>query len=79
VAVVFGRREKTLGFARAGELLERQRWAERVQTRAEVLKDRAWRERRHLSDEEAGELARAQVGPEPWRRGAANDVEGGAT
>jgi hypothetical protein len=78
VAVVFGRREKTLAFARAGELLERQRWADRVQARAEVLKDRAWRERRHLSDEEAGELARAQVGPEPWRRGAANDVEGGA-
>ncbi len=76
VAVVFGRREKTLEFARAGEVIDRKRWGERVKARADVLKDRAWRERRHLSDEEAMELAREQFGAEPWRHAPANDVEG---
>jgi hypothetical protein len=76
VAVVFGRREKTLEFASAGEVIDRKRWGDRVKARAERLKDAAWRERRHLSDEEATALAREQLGAQPWRHAPANDVEG---
>ena len=76
VAVVFGRREKTLEFARAGEAIDRKRWGDRVKARADVLKDRAWKERCHLSDEEAMALAREQLGAEQWRHAPANDVEG---
>ena len=76
VAVVFGRREKTLEFARAGERIDRERWAVRVRDRAQGLQAKAMREGVWLSDDDARALARAQIGPEPWRHAPANDVGG---
>jgi hypothetical protein len=74
VAVVFGRREKTLEFARAGERIDRERWAVRLRDRAQVLQANAVREGAWLSDDDARSLAREQMGPEPWRHAPANDV-----
>jgi hypothetical protein len=74
VAVVFGRREKTLEFARAGERIDRERWAVRVRDRAQWLQAKAMREGAWLSDDDARSLAREQMGAEPWRHAPANDV-----
>lgn len=74
VAVVFGRREKTLEFARAGERIDRERWAARVRDRAQWLQAKALRAGEWLSDDDARTLAREQLGPEPWRHTPANDV-----
>jgi hypothetical protein len=76
VAVVFGRREKTLEFARAGERIDRERWAVRLRDRAQVLQAKAMREGAWLSDHDARLLAREQIGSEPWRHAPANDVGG---
>ncbi len=76
VAVVFGRREKTLEFARAGERIDRERWAVRVRDRAQWLQAKAMREGVWLSDDDARLRAREQLGPEPWRHAPANDVGG---
>ncbi len=76
VAVVFGRREKTLEFARAGERIDRERWAVRLRDRAQVLQAKAMREGAWLSDDDARVLAREQIGAEPWRCAPANDVGG---
>jgi hypothetical protein len=74
VAVAFGRREKTLEFARAGERIDRERWAVRVRDRAQALQAKAMREGAWLSDDDARSLAREQIAPEPWRHAPANDV-----
>jgi hypothetical protein len=76
VAVVFGRREKMLDFARAGERVDRERWAVRVRDRAQWLQAKATREGVWLSDDDARSRAREQIGPEPWRHSPANDVGG---
>jgi hypothetical protein len=74
VAVVFGRREKTLEFARAGERIDRERWAARLRDRTQVLQAKAMREGAWLSDDDARSLAREQIGPVPWRHAPANGV-----
>ena len=76
VAVVFGRRQKTLEFARTGERIDRERWAVRVRDRAQSLQAKAMREGVWLSDDDARLRAREQLGPEPWRHAPANDVGG---
>ncbi|HEY1693094.1 MAG TPA: hypothetical protein VGG39_13090 [Polyangiaceae bacterium] len=76
VAVVFGRREKTLEYARTGQRIDRERWAIRVRDRAQWLQAKAMREGVWLSDEDARSRAREQLGPEPWRLEPANDVGG---
>jgi hypothetical protein len=74
VAVVFGRREKTLEFARAGERIDRERWAVRLRDRAQGLRAKAMREGAWLSEDDARLLAREHIGPEPWGHAPANDV-----
>jgi hypothetical protein len=76
VAVVFGRREKTLEFARAGERIDRERWAVRLRDRAQALQAKAMREGAWLSDDDARSLAHQQIAAEPWRHAPANDVGG---
>ena len=77
VAVVFGRREKTLEFARAGERIDRERWAVRLRDRAQALQAKAMREGAWLGEHDARLLAREQIGSEPWLHEPANDVGGG--
>jgi hypothetical protein len=74
VAVVFGRPERTLEFARVGERIDRERWAVRVRDRAQWLQAKAHRAGEWLSDDDARALAREQLGPEPWGQAPANDV-----
>jgi hypothetical protein len=76
VAVVFGRPEKTLEFARAGERIDRERWTVRLRDRAQALQAKAMREGAWLSDDDARSLARQQIAAEPWRHAPANDVGG---